>query len=406
MNWNNKLNKRYTLISIYVIVTAIIIYCLSLVAKSAPFIFSEIMERLGWLTKVSKPIVIGFVIAYLLDPVVDFLEARFLKIKIRNKQLKSGRTLAVLTTVFLIIIFVSAIISILVFSVTNQLRVANFNDIVILANTYINSVTDFYNSVITKLDELNIEYSEVTEYVKNAVSTLFNSLQVVGISLVSSINNISSYITVFIFSFIIGIYFMIDGDMIIAYVKKVGRALLPSKWNEKAAGFLSDADSVFSGYIRGQLTDACVMMILISLSLSIVGVKFAIVIGILAGIGNLVPYCGPFIAYLSTILVCLVNGQYKQLIAALIVLFVVQFIDGNIIAPKLLSRSIQIHPVIVVISLIFGNAIGGLLGMLLAVPVGALIKLLFVRFIDNRLVRQEEEKQEEKLKEEKTERRK
>jgi predicted PurR-regulated permease PerM len=81
--------------------------------------------------------------------------------------------------------------------------------------------------------------------------------------------------------------------------------------------------------------------------------------------------------------------KYQELIIAIIALVIVQALDGNIIAPKLLSHSIQIHPVLVIIFLIFGNAIGGLLGMLLAVPVGALIKLLFVRFIDIKLEKKE-----------------
>ena len=215
-------------------------------------------------------------------------------------------------------------------------------------------------------------------------------------SIVSSISNISSYITTFLFSFIIAIYFMIDGKMIIDYIKKVGRALLSDKWNTRIAKFLADADSVFSGYIRGQLTDAIFMMILISLTLTITGVKYAVLIGIFSGIGNLIPYFGPIVAYFSTTLVCLITGDTKILFISILALAVIQFIDGNLIGPKLLSRSIKIHPLIIIISLIFGSAIGGFLGMLLAVPVGAYIKLVFVRYIDNRVKRKEEMEKEQR----------
>jgi predicted PurR-regulated permease PerM len=75
----------------------------------------------------------------------------------------------------------------------------------------------------------------------------------------------------------------------------------------------------------------------------------------------------------------------KTLIISLIALFVIQAVDGNLIGPKLLSKSIKIHPLIIIISLIFGSALGGFLGMLLAVPVGAYLKLIFVRFINHRL---------------------
>lgn len=385
MKWNDNFNRKYTMISIYVIITAVIIYCLSLVAKNAPDIIKEILNSLNWVIHVAKPIVIGFVFAYLLDPVNNFLEEQYSKIKIKNWRMKSCRTFAVLTTILLFFIFIVLIVSLLVFNITDQLRVANFDDIGTIIKTYSITITEFYNSILDKLNDLNIESSALSDYVKTATTYVINALRNFGMSTMYSVTNISSGITTFLFSLVISIYFMIDGKIIKAFIRKVGNALLNDKWNAKITHFLQDADTVFSGYIRGQLSDALIMLLLISLVLSIIGVKFALLIGVLAGIGNLIPYLGPIIAYATTILACLVNGQYKELLIAIIALLIVQAVDGNIIAPKLLSRSIQIHPVLVIISLIFGSAIGGLMGMLLAVPVGALIKLLFVRYIDSRL---------------------
>ncbi|MBB5197979.1 AI-2E family transporter [Anaerocolumna cellulosilytica] len=385
MKLNNKLNKKYTLISIYVIVTAIIIYCLSLVAKAAPVIFMVIMERVNWLMKVCKPIVLGFVFAYLFEPLNNFFEVRYEKIRIKNWKLKSGRTLAVFTTVILFFLAIVGIISLLVYTVTDQIRVANFDDLSVLTSSLIKTFNDFYNSVINKLADMNIQSQEITNYITSVATPILEYLKNTGTTTISSFGNLSSYITTFLFSLIISIYFMIDGRMIKVYLKKVGKALFNDRFNNKFSTFLADADYIFSGYVRGQMADAFVMMVLISLTLMIAGVKFAIIIGIFAGIGNLIPYCGPFIAYFSTAIVCLINGQYKELIIAVIALVIIQAIDGNVIQPKLLSKSIEIHPVIVIISLIFGSAIGGLMGMLLAVPVGALIKLLFVRFIDHRI---------------------
>lgn len=182
--------------------------------------------------------------------------------------------------------------------------------------------------------------------------------------------------------------------MIKEVIGKVSYALFSDSANARMKRFLRDADQVFSGYMKGTLMDVGVMMVLISLTLSIVGVNFAIIIGILAGLGNLIPYCGPFIAYGLSALVCLVNGDMTKLVIAIVALIVIQFIDGNIIGPKLLSQSIEIHPLLVIICLIIGSSIGGLLGMLFAVPVGALIKVIFMRFIDNRIAKKEAKRQE------------
>ncbi|MDF2472850.1 MAG: hypothetical protein K0R21_632 [Anaerocolumna sp.] len=391
MKFNDKMNKKYTIIAIYVIITAVIIYILSLVAQNAPAIINEFMARLSWVINVAKPIFLAFVFAYLLDPVINYFDEQFLKVKVgkEKRQIKGSRTLAVFLTLIIIMAILAGIISLLVFSITDQLRLAKLDDIVIIVDSFIKSINDFINSIIFKLDQLNIESDMVTQYVSDIGGSIINGLKEFGTSFVTSISNITSYVTTFIFSLIIGIYFMIDGALIKDFISKVGKAILSDKWNNRVRIFLTDADNVFSGYIRGQLTDAAIMMMLISLTLSVVGVKFAFIIGVLAGIGNLIPYVGPVVAYICTALVCLINGQFQELIIAIIALVIVQALDGNIIAPKLLSHSIQIHPVLVIISLIFGSAIGGLLGMLLAVPVGALIKLLFVRFIDMRLEKKE-----------------
>ena len=406
MKWNNNLNRKYTQISLYVIVTAVIIYILSLLAKNAPTITKEILEKLGSFVKVTKPIIIGFIIAYLFDPVVCKLEewytnilygkqkenteaktrkifgiVRVNKVVSPEKKLRRARLFAVLTTVLLIMIVFVIILSLLVYSVTDQLKLADFNSLILLGNEYVDNVNEFIKNISSSLENLKIE-AEVQSLFAELVDKVLGLVRNFATSTVNSIGNISSSFASIAFSIIIGIWFMIDGGTITKYIDKVFYALFSSKTNRRLRYFGNKADTVFSGYIRGQLLDAFVMMILISLTLSIIGVKFAIVIGIIAGFGNLIPYLGPVIAYAGCGLVCVVNGQYKTLFIAIIALIIIQAIDGNLIGPKLLSKSIQVHPLLVIISLIFGSAIGGLLGMLLAVPIGALLNVLFVEFIE------------------------
>lgn len=399
MKISNRMNKRYTLISVYVIITCIVIYILSLVAKNAKDILTGLLGMLNWVMGVAKPIAIAFILAYLLDPVVNFFENLYGKIKIKNWKLKSGRTWAVMTTVLLLLAIIVLGISLLVYNVTNQLRLAKLDDIVVLATNYINNINDFYASVLAKLETVNIHSEQINDYIKDNATKLVDALKTGGTSFVSSLANISSYITTVIFALVISIYFMIDGKMIKNYIRKVGRAFLNNSWNTRISIFLKDADYVFSGYIRGQLLDVVVMMFALTAVLSIIGVKYSVLIGIIAGLGNLIPYLGPFIAYFGTAISCLAYGQYQKLIIAVIALVIVQALDANIIAPKLLSQSIKIHPVLVIISLIFGNAIGGLFGMLFAVPVGALLKLLFSRYVDTRLKEKQEEQDGVKQKE-------
>ena len=396
MKLNGKLNKKYAQISAYVIVTAVIIYILSLVAKNAPQITASLLRRVGWLMKVIKPIIIGFVLAYLFEPVIRFFQRKLEKTKYYKNKARKARLHSVLITVLLVVLGIVAMISILVYSITNQIRLANMDDVVYLVKTYVNYFTEFINSVINELKELNIETKEFQEIISDITSKLGALVSDTVNTTAGSISNITGVVTSLIFSVIIGVWFMIDGGMMTSYLNKVMYALLDHKSNKRVHDFMHDADEVFSGYIRGQLTDAFVMMCLISISLSLVGVKFSVVIGVLAGFGNLIPYVGPFVAYACTVAVCLINGEFKTLLIAIIVLAIIQAIDGNLIGPKLLSKSIEVHPLLVIISLIFGNAVGGFLGMLLAVPVGALIKVLFVRYIDSRVEKKNQELEREK----------
>jgi predicted PurR-regulated permease PerM len=391
MKWKDKLNKQYLQISLYVIITVVVIYSLSLVVKSAPMILIGTMTRIHWLLRVSKPVILGFVFAYLMDPVVEMFERKFSKLKTTRffKRIVMPRTWAAVTSVLLLVIAVLGLISLLVFTITNQIRLITLDDVAELGKEYLAGWNSFYYSILKRLEALDIRSQEVEQYVKDATTYITNYVTGFIKGTFASITNISTYFTTFIFSFIIGFYFMIDGRMFISYIRKICKALFPEALNDGLKKMVGDLDRVFSGYIRGQLIDAFVMMFLISIVLSITGVKFAIVIGILAGIGNLIPYFGPIVAYISTSLVCLINQDLRTWLISMIMLFLIQAIDGNLIGPKLLSSSIKIHPLIIIISIIFGSALGGFLGMLFAVPVGAYLKLVFARFIDHRLHKKE-----------------
>jgi predicted PurR-regulated permease PerM len=119
----------------------------------------------------------------------------------------------------------------------------------------------------------------------------------------------------------------------------------------------------------------------------VIGVPNGTVVGVLTGCGNLIPYVGPVIGYLTLALVCIPTGAWTKLIAGAIVLAILLFVDGNIINPRLLSSNVMVHPLLVVAALIGGGAVGGFVGMLIAVPTAALIKIQFDRYLERREAR-------------------
>ena len=119
-----------------------------------------------------------------------------------------------------------------------------------------------------------------------------------------------------------------------------------------------------------------------SIILSLIEVPYALLIGMMMGIGNLIPYVGPAVGYVSVTFVCVFAQDHSKLLIALIAVFVVTTIDGNVINPRILSNAVSVHPVLVIAALLVGSAVGGVTGMFLAVPVASLIRIYFDKLVD------------------------
>ena len=375
------INKKYFEISMYVIFTCIVIFLLSRFTDQLPAIAKTTGSALKWVGAILKPVIIGFIIAYLLFPMLERLEGLLWKIKPLKKK-KSVRGLAVALQGVIILVGLFIIVSLLVSVITKQARAANSEDIIEGIKTYANSINELYRELIDRLDKLNINSAEI----KSSVDTFTNNLGKYMLNLSSQLgnlaNNLKDGLATAFFALIFSIYFLLDMPKLKNYWGRVLGIILPEKVKTTLDTLIKDADKVFSGYIRGQAIDAFMVGVVVSIVFSIIGIQYAIVIGLLIGLGNLIPYMGPIVGYSSIVIVGIATSDYKSMVIAAIALLIIQAIDGNLIYPKLLSTSVNIHPMIVIISLTVGASIGGLVGMIVAVPTGALVKVWFERLVN------------------------
>ena len=376
-----KINKKYFEISMYVIFTCIVIFLLSRFTDQLPAIAKTTGSALKWVGAILKPVIIGFIIAYLLFPMLERLESLLQKIKPLKKK-KSVRGLAVALQGVIILVGLFIVVSLLVSVITKQARAANSEDIIEGIKTYANSINELYRELIDRLDKLNINSAEI----KSSVDTFTNNLGKYMLNLSSQLGNLAGNLkdglATALFALIFSIYFLLDMPKLKKYWGRVLGIILPEKVKITLDTLIKDADKVFSGYIRGQAIDAFMVGVVVSIVFSIIGIQYAIVIGLLIGLGNLIPYMGPIVGYSSIVIVGIATSDYKSMVIAAIALLIIQAIDGNLIYPKLLSTSVNIHPMIVIISLTVGASIGGLVGMIVAVPTGALVKVWFERLIN------------------------
>ncbi len=381
MKWKDKVNKRYIRMAVFFAVLILIYKVIDQLADHAPEIFASIMAGLNWLLKVAKPIIFGFVMAYILKPLNDFFTDRYARVKFLRKR---SRLLGVFTVLLLIILVITAIASAIVYSVTHQLQFANLDETFKALTALTNSLTNFYESLLAKLNSLDIGSEQLTNSVGKISGAVIGFVQNLANGVLGSFSDIAGYVTTVMFGLIIGIYFMVDGQHMTGYFSEVADAVFTERANTRIRHFLNDVDEVFSGYIRGQLMDVAFMILATSTAMMLTGISLAPIIGLLTGLANLVPYLGPFVGYASIILISIVEGKYQVMIVSIIALLIIQTLDGNVIEAKFIGKSIKVHPLLVVIFLIFGNAIGGLWGMLLAVPVGAYFQKVFTNYVEKR----------------------
>ena len=352
-------NKEYSLKSIYVVKTALMIFVLGWVVY---YLGGKLGGAVSFVSAVFKPLVLGLVFTYLFSPLVRILEKKLFG----SMKNRTGRRAAAVILTFTIIIavfgFVFGIIAFTVSKSLTSFNPAQIKDYIVLLS---DQFARFWTTIEKQLASMNINLGSVGDM----LGRIFNGVR--------------SGASTLLFAFIFAAYFLLD-ERIFAYWGGVLDTFTSEKTRAKLHQFAEDADRVFSGYIRGQAMDACLVGVLVSIALLIAGVPYAVVIGILTGIGNLVPYVGPVVGFGSLIIVCLAESSLSDLLIGAIILVAVMFIDGNVINPRMLSSKVEVHPVLVIVALLAGGKIGGVVGMLVAVPVAALLKLQFEKFVEIR----------------------
>ena len=383
MKWLNEIDRKNKLTAMLIVVMVVTIYVLLKVADNLGDILTDLKEGFFWTSRLLRPVFIGFVAAYLLYPVMRKIQSFLERFKLFKGHPRRSRGLSVTIIALMIAGIIALAISALISAIKSTVAIISTEGIISSFNKASDNFIDLANDLSSRLESMNVKSDEVNDWIDQAGDTATDFLLSLADGLVDFVKAIPNIFTTLLFSIVFAVYFLMDGENLMNYWKSLLNRLLGPKKYAFVKQIVRDADTVFSGYIRGQVIDATFMAFSTSIALSIVGIKYAILIGLVTGIGNLIPYLGPFLGYGSILIVGLITADYKIMFIAILVLFVIQTVDGNVINPKLLGDAIEVHPLLVIVSLIIGARVGGILGMLFAVPVGALIKLWVERIADH-----------------------
>jgi predicted PurR-regulated permease PerM len=385
-------DKTLVKYSVYIIVLATILYVIYRIVSNLELILGTVMSALSGFLVVLTPFIIALVLAYLLHPIVCWIELhvmdskRFSKSKNKNseKYNKLKRTISVLLTYLMVI----GALVVLLYSTYAMIggQISRQVDLTAVINS-ISSYSERYNQIFEQVKNW-LENSGLSDNLKNQlITTVESTNEILGSAISKSFEQIKrtgSNLVNVVLGMILAFYLLKDLDFFKKLYNDTLSVFIKKNDNRKLRNFLSDINSIVSNFIRGQLLDALIVGILCSIGLSIIKLDFAVLIGMTAGISNVIPYFGPIIGSIPAVIVGLLSGSPIKALFAVIVLIVVQQIDSTLISPKVVGDSVGLHPLFVMLSIIIGGAYFGLWGMLIAVPTAAIIKMFLIRWIEER----------------------
>ncbi|HLQ40839.1 MAG TPA: AI-2E family transporter [Tetragenococcus sp.] len=366
-----KIDWNYWLIRFLFVMAVIIGYC---VITN----FQVINEILSRFFSVVSPFLLGFVFAYLLSGAQKRLENLLKKIQLGFfKKHCRGLSVLILYLILIYLFFVTL-------NYVIPLIVNNIVDLLNLLPTFYSYIMDLFDKLQAEgiLEVIHIEDLLKTITADYSPEKLLSQWAQTLLSLGELTKNLSSLVFNAFLSLIISIYALVFKDSILSFTDKLAQKIFSKRIYQESKKWLQTTHLVFYRFISSQFIDACIMGILATLLLTILEVPFAVTLGILLGICNMIPYFGSIFASIVTTVITFFSGGWQLALTALFSLLILQQIDGNFIGPRIMSGALDLNPIIIIISITIGGAYFGVLGMFLAVPVAAILKIVTTNWLD------------------------
>ncbi len=314
------------------------------------------------------PILLAGILYYMLNPIVNLL------MKIKIGRFSISRTWAVVL-VFLLLVG-------LIVLMATEFVPKLLNQIVNLANNVpaaVNSVQDIFDKAVKEMNSQQIlqkiDFSSLTKKLTSNITSYANAF----------FNGLTSGIGGIISAAASAVITAITVPVVLFYMLKDGYrlktnlgALLPAQHREQTMELLSEMSRTISKYISGQMIECLFVGTFTAIGYLIIGLPYALLLGVIAGICNIIPYLGPYIGIAPALMVSFSHGGWISMIWNVVIVVIVQQIDGNLVYPNVIGKSLQIHPLTIIIILLAAGNIAGLMGIILAIPLYAVVKVVVV----------------------------
>ena len=363
---NKWLWSHRTLANLFVVLVGIAFYlCLSN--------FDLVRGKVAEVVKIFTPFIAGFALAYLLNLPMRFFERRVFR------RFRARRGLAILASYLLAGVVLAVLLGLVLPQLVQSVMALAAN-----VPTYLRNLNELLDFVIDKfhvdeeiVSQLGMTYKEIvqklTAIVTAAAPQLLNFSVALGSGVVTGLTALIS-----------SIYMLAGKDKLIFQLKKVVYALMPTPKAKRFLSVCGHANGVFAGFINGKLIDSAIIGVLCFVCMSALRMPLALLISAVVGATNVIPFFGPFIGAIPSVMILLIVDPWSALWFGILIILLQQF-DGNILGPKILGDSTGLSAIWVLVAIIVGGGLFGFAGMLLGVPAFAVLYSLSSDFIAARL---------------------
>ncbi|WP_270740976.1 AI-2E family transporter [Lactococcus formosensis] len=334
--------------------------------------------------QILSPLFLGAIVAYFLDKPIHRLSLLFRRLNVKFVQ-RHARKFSILVTYIIFFLLLFFVIYYLF-----PIVVRNLLEFLRLLPTIYQNIYQWLSS--NQFQELD-NFLQIEESIRSFVNAF--SAQDAARYITSGIESLSTFTFTLasqlfriVVGIIISIYLLLYKESILQIIFRFGKISVKQEHLQAIKYYLRQTDIIFYKFISTQFIDACIIWVLSTLLLLLLHVTgvahnpFSVALGLLIGICNMIPYFGSIFASIVAMIIAFFTGGWEAGLVTIVMLIILQQIDGNIIGPKLMSGALNVNPIIVIISISIGGAYFGVIGMFVAVPIAALLKIIFIEYLE------------------------
>ena len=351
--------------------------------------FDAIAGLLSKIMKSAESIIIGLALAYLLMPTKNFIEKRVYRL-LRNKRFKKDKAkeIAKFVAITGAIIFLFIIIGVLIAILVPALITSIFG--------LVEAMPGYIDSFVAWIEEIGLADSSVALMIGETITSLTSELQTWAKNeilplvqeylgqITSGVLAVLKAILNFIIGIVVVVYVMSIQETLTGQCKKIVYAIFPAKEGNIIIDTVRKSHEIFGGFVTGKIIDSAIIGVIAYIGCMILQIPSALLVSFIIGVTNVIPFFGPFIGAVPTILLVLIQSPIHALYLAIFIL-ILQQVDGNIIGPKILGDSTGLSAFWILTSISIAGGLFGFFGMLLGVPVFAVIYYIVQQIVKYRM---------------------